>query len=336
MSRDPHLTGQPEPDPFHAGERALQSIVGAREQIAEVGRRIMRDAMPEQHRELFAKLPFVLCGSVDPSGQPHASILAGPPGFVHAPHARELVIDALPRASDPLAANLQPGASIGLLGIEPHTRRRNRMNGKVGAIGGNGFSVIVEQSFGNCPKYIQARRAQWTAPAAVPAEPKVRHGARLDTAAERMISDADTFYIASAHPGAPHDRQRSHGVDISHRGGKPGFVRIERAKDHDVLTVPDFSGNALFNTLGNLTLHPHAGLLFIDYRRGDLLQVATEAEILWDGPELDAFAGAERLLRLQVRNVSWIQAALPLRWSEPELSPFLEDTGAWREREPQL
>jgi predicted pyridoxine 5'-phosphate oxidase superfamily flavin-nucleotide-binding protein len=331
MSPDPHLPDA-EPDPFHAGERALQSIVGAREQIAEVGRRIMRDAMPEQHRELFGKLPFVLCASVDAEGQPHASILAGPPGFVHAPHARELAIDALPRASDPLAANLQLGASIGLLGIEPHTRRRNRMNGRIGAIGEHGFSVIVEQSFGNCPKYIQARRAQWTAPTAVPADPIVRNSSRLDAAAERMISEADTFYIASAHPGAPNDRERSHGVDVSHRGGKPGFVRIERGADYDVLTIPDFSGNAMFNTLGNLTLHPRAGLLFIDYRSGDLLHVATDAEVIWDGPQLEAFAGAERLLRLRLRNARFVKAAISLQWSEPEPSPFLQGTGAWHER----
>jgi hypothetical protein len=319
-------------DPFHAGERALQTSVGAREEIAAVGMRIMRDAMPEQHRELFARLPFVLLGSVDDDGQPYASLLAGPPGFVHAPDPRHLTIDALPSAPDPLLARLRLGASLGLLGIEPHTRRRNRMNGRVVQLSARGFTVGVEQSFGNCPKYIQARRARWVERAVPAAEPSYRRAARLDAQAERMIAEADTFYIASAYPADANDQVRSHGVDVSHRGGKPGFVRVDRGAAGDVLTVPDFSGNAMFNTLGNLSLNPRAGLLFIDYERGDTLQLSADAVLVFEGPELDAFEGAERLLKLQVRDVLWTSAGLPLQWTAPELSPFLLETGSWPER----
>ena len=116
---------------FHEGEVALQERAGSRAKLAEIGPRVIRDHMPDQHREFFAQLPFVLVGTVDAQGQPWASVLAGEPGFVSSPDPRRLVVRARPLAHDPLAANLADGAAIGLLGIEPHTRRRNRLNGWV-------------------------------------------------------------------------------------------------------------------------------------------------------------------------------------------------------------
>jgi predicted pyridoxine 5'-phosphate oxidase superfamily flavin-nucleotide-binding protein len=321
-------------EPFHEGERAIQSLVGSREQSAGLGSRLIRAAMPEQHRELFARLPFALVGSLDGDGQPHASLLAGPPGFLSSPDPQHLSVAALPHADDPLAGALRPGAALGVLGIEPHTRRRNRLNGVVSELSATGFTIEAQQSFGNCPKYIQARRATWTSGAMAEPARAAQRMARLDHAAAGMIAAADTFYLASAHPAAAAGAATAaHGVDVSHRGGKPGFVHIERAANgQDALTVPDFSGNGLFNTLGNLALHPRAGLLFIDYERGDVLHVAADAEIIWDGPQLDSFAGAERLLRLRVREALRIERAVSLHFGTPELSPFLLETGAWIER----
>ncbi|HMC17545.1 MAG TPA: pyridoxamine 5'-phosphate oxidase family protein, partial [Albitalea sp.] len=146
---------------FHAGEIAVQQRAGVREQVDAFGGRMIRDAMPQQHRDFFPKLPTLLVGSVDGQGRPWASMLAGRPGFMHSPDERQLRVDTLPDDADPLARQLQIGAAIGLLGIEPHTRRRNRMNGHIVALDGVGFAVAVEQSFGNCPKYIQAREPQW-------------------------------------------------------------------------------------------------------------------------------------------------------------------------------
>jgi predicted pyridoxine 5'-phosphate oxidase superfamily flavin-nucleotide-binding protein len=119
---------------------------------------------------------------------------------------------------------------------------------------------------------------------------------------------------------------RAGGVDVSHRGGKPGFVRVEA---DGTLTVPDFVGNYFFNTLGNLVVNPRAGLLFVDFDTGDLLYLAVTAEIIWDGPEVDSFAGAQRLMRFKVQSMRLVESSLPLRWGEAELSPALEATGAW-------
>ena len=216
--------------PFHAGERALQARTGWRDRMEAAGPRVIRDYMPDQHREFFAQLPFLVVGSLDASLQPWASVLAAPAGFVHSSDPTHLRIDALPTAGDPLAGQLAQGASLGLLGIEPHTRRRNRMNGTVESLDAAGFMVGVQQSFGNCPRYIQAREPVFAAARDTHGAPVQRLDA-LDLAAQRLIGSADTLFIATAYPdeaAAGDDADaRSHGVDVSHRGGLPGFVRVD-------------------------------------------------------------------------------------------------------------
>jgi len=319
-------------DGFHEGERAMQTRVGMRERMSEIGSRVIRGYMPEQHRQFFTQLPFLIAGTVDAAGQPWASVLAGPAGFITSPDPQQLAVQALPLACDPLAETLMPGAPIGLLGLEPHTRRRNRMNGVVEQLDSQGFSVRVSQSFGNCPQYIQAREPEFVGSRGDAPSALERMG-QLDNVAKELIREADTFYIATAHPaarahagGVPQGPQRAQGVDVSHRGGKPGFVRVDGS---GTLTVPDFFGNFFFNTLGNLLVEPRAGLLFIDFASGDLLQVSVRGEIIWGGSELASFEGAERLLRFAVTGVRRMPATLPLRWGPASMSPVLERTGAW-------
>lgn len=318
-----------EASPYHAGEQALQTRAGVRERAERAGRRMIRDHMPDEHRELFEKLPYVVVGALDARDRPWASILAGRPGFMRTPDPRTLAIGARPAAGDPLAAALAPGAPVGVLGIELETRRRNRMNGTVTAVDGGGFAVRVRQSFGNCPQYIQARTHEFAAqPARVPAPPQ-SEGALLSPAAEALVRAADTFFIASASPAA-RGSGAAEGVDVSHRGGNPGFVRVDRADGSSVLTAPDFAGNSMFNTFGNLALNPRAGLLFVDFARGGLLSLTGRAEIVWDGPEVAAFAGAQRLLRFHVEEGAMLDGALPLRWSAPAYARQLAATGSWR------
>ncbi|VTU17250.1 pyridoxamine 5'-phosphate oxidase, FMN-binding family [Variovorax sp. PBL-H6] len=311
---------------WHEGERMLQARAGIAERMAEIGPRVLRDYMPEQHRSFFAQLPFLVAGSLDGEGRPWASVLAAAPGFAHSPDPRHLRVDVLPQANDPLAAALAVGAQVGLLGIEPHTRRRNRLNGTVHALDARGFSIEVGQSFGNCPRYIQAREPVFVGGAPAPGFGPRVHG--LDAKARRMVRAADTFFIATAHPSAANPRLPAEGVDVSHRGGRPGFVRVE---GEGTLTAPDFTGNSFFNTLGNLALNPVAGLLFVDFESGDLLQLSVRAEVLWDGPQVEAFAGAERLLRMEVLAAQHAPGALPVRFGPASLSPFLEATGLWPE-----
>lgn len=294
--------------PFHDGELEAQAHAG--ESSRGTG---IRDFMPEQHRQFFPLLPYLFAAGRDAAGQPVATVLTGAEGFVTSPTQNELAIAALPSAHDPADAALTAGAEIGLLGLDFRTRRRNRANGLIAARDGAGLRVSVTQSFGNCAKYIQSREHEPAPALDQPAESLPG----LDAAARALIEASDTLFIASG-SGA--------GLDVSHRGGRPGFVRIEGER----LSVPDFVGNSYFNTFGNLLREPAAGLLFIDFASGDLLQLQGRAQIVWDGPELAELEGAERLWHLDITGAWRRKAALPLRWQAPEAAPTTRATGTWR------
>ncbi|KND61715.1 Flavohemoprotein (Hemoglobin-like protein) (Flavohemoglobin) (Nitric oxide dioxygenase) [Candidatus Burkholderia verschuerenii] len=309
---------------WHRGEIALQKSIGADARMSEVGKRVVRDYMPEQHRQFFAQLPFAVFGSVDADGNAWATMLAGQPGFMRTPDAVTLDIAVKRDPLDPADAGMHDGASIGMLGIELHTRRRNRMNGVLQRRDGDAFRVAVEQSFGNCPQYIQLRDFAFVRD---PAEPSTAQPIVADALTPRtraMIERADTFFVASYF-----DREDGHRqVDVSHRGGRAGFVRVA---DDGSFTVPDFAGNSFFNTLGNIHVNGRAGLLFADFETGDMLQLAGDADVLLDSPETAAFQGAERLWRFTPRRIVLREAALPLRWTfrDAGWSPNSLMTGDW-------
>jgi uncharacterized protein len=237
-------------NPFHAGEQAVHDRLGIRERMVDVGQRVIRTAMPEQHQRFYEQLPFILAGSVDATGRPWASMLVGRPGFVQAPDTKRLNFKVRPIPGDPLAQGLSIGAQLGFLGVELHTRRRNRVNGHVVAGDAQGFSVEVDQSVGNCPQYIQGREIQWVREANDLVPRATEPLSRLDADARAFVERSDTLFIATQAPaiGDP-DVQTGRGADVSHRGGRPGFVKIE---DERTFLVPDFTGNFLFMTFGNL------------------------------------------------------------------------------------
>jgi predicted pyridoxine 5'-phosphate oxidase superfamily flavin-nucleotide-binding protein len=293
--------------PFHEGELEAQALAGESSRGAGI-----RDFMPDQHRDFFALLPYLFAAGRDAQGKPIATVLAGPEGFATSPTPNELAIAALPTPGDPADGAFSAGASIGLLGLDLRTRRRNRANGLISERNENGLRIAVSQSFGNCAKYIQVRQHE-AAPAATTATEELGN---LDAAASALIATADTLFIASGSES---------GLDISHRGGRPGFVRIEGGR----LSVPDFAGNSYFNTFGNLLREPATSLLFVDFAKGDVLQLQGAAKVIWSGPELAGLDGAKRLLHVEVTRAWRRKAALPLRWSEPEPAPTTLATGTW-------
>jgi uncharacterized protein len=302
-------------DPFHPGERLVQERVGVRSRMATRGGAAIRTRMPDQHRSFFATLPFLLMAATDGDGWPGGTVLEGAPGFVSSPDPRALhVVTHLHETDDPVASHLVDGAGVGMLGIDLATRRRNRVNGRIARMSRDGLDMAVEQSFGNCAQYIQGREIVPIGSVATATRPEAL--ARIDTDAIDLIAASDTFFVASSADDA---------VDISHRGGRPGFIRM----DSDVLTIPDFSGNRYFNTLGNFLMSPRAGLLFIDFARGDLLHLSGTVEIVWDGKEVHQFAGAERLWRVRVSHGWRRRNALVLRWAFRDYAPTTGRTGTW-------
>lgn len=307
---------------WHPGEVAMQRTVGVAERMEVFGPRVIRDFMPEQHREFYRQLPFVALGAVDPEGYAWATLIAAQPGFATSLDPRTLRLDIPRDARDPADPGMNDGDAIGLLGIELHSRRRNRLNGTIRRDDDAGFAVVVEHAFGNCPQYIQLRDWQF---GTVPGEHgDVRRLERLDARGRAMIAGADTFFVASYVDSERGARQ----VDVSHRGGRPGFVRVDA---DDTLTIPDFAGNLHFNTLGNFRLNPRAGLVFVDFETGDLCHLSGQAELVLDSPEIAAFQGAERLWRFRPRIVVLRERAVSLRWTLRDWSPNTLMTGSWEE-----
>ena len=170
--------------------------------------------------------------------------------------------------------------------------------------------IHVRQAYANCPKYIQAR-AIVAVPSALSENAAAHFSTALTDAQQARIGRADTFFITSAHTEG--------GSDASHRGGNPGFIEME---DAQTLAFPDYSGNMMFNTLGNLLANPRAGLLFADFETGATLQLTGAAEILWDAESPARFPGAERVIRFRVTAVVEIENAIPLRGVVESYSPF--------------
>ncbi len=313
--------------PFHPGERDIQTRLGVRDRLENIGQLYIRDFLPDEHREFYEQLPYLIVGSIDKSGRPWASVLVGHPGFIQTLDEVTVDINTTLIFGDPFNEFLSPGSPVGVLGIDYGERRRNRLTGKIKAITKGGIKLKVDQTFGNCPQYIQARKPKFLDSLEnLGDERPVRKLDRLDSRSRNIITNADHFYIATHYSESTEDI--SHGADVSHRGGRPGFVRIE---DDRTLTFPDFTGNYHFNTLGNIALNPRAGLLFIDFDEGDLLYLTCTAEIIWDSEERRAFDGAERLVSFTIDEGILVEEAMPIRWDFVDYSPSLEKTGTWEE-----
>ncbi|MFJ3643273.1 pyridoxamine 5'-phosphate oxidase family protein [Streptomyces sp. NPDC090108] len=230
------------------------------------------------------------------AGQP--SVTAGTAGAAGAAGAGGAGGELSP--GGPLALALAtPGTRVGTLALDPRTRRRMRLNGRLRPTS-RGFAVEADQVFANCPRYIQRRESFELLGGRTPGLP--RRTPELTPEQVEFVESADTFFLATVH-GA--------GADVSHRGGNPGFVTVASPRE---LTWPDYPGNAMFLTLGNLRTDPRAGLLLLDWTTGTTLQLTGEAHTGF-GPD-----GA-RTVRFTVTEVLATEAAVPLRWSAPEYSP---------------
>ncbi|MFD7630566.1 pyridoxamine 5'-phosphate oxidase family protein [Streptomyces sp. NPDC059851] len=285
-------------DRYHPGSLAVQERVGVRELAEHVGRSIGTD-IKDVAAAFLERQPHLVVGAADTAGRLWASLLTGPPGFVRAVDARRMAVAGGLPAGDPLAGALAAdGTRVGTIALDPRTRRRMRLNGILAATPG-GFAVAAEQVFANCPKYLQKRQ-----PLERIAEGPgvVRRGGALTPGQERAVRTADTFFVATTAGGR---------TEASHRGGLPGFVEVLSPTE---LTWPDYPGNAMFLTLGNLAADPRAGLLFPDWETGAVLQLSGRART-----EFGADGG--RAVVFHVEEA--VEALHPgrLLWSTPEYSP---------------
>jgi len=306
---------------FHTGELALQARAGVPASYRDRVAHALRFEMPQQHRDFFESLPVLFLGLLDARGQVWATPAVGEVGFLRSRDPGRLQVGARPVLGETLWLDLRPGAKVGAVGMELTSRRRNRMNGTIRTVNGEGFEIGVDLSFGNCPQYIQTRDLTW------PANPPVPEPVALpewDAASCALVARADTFFIASR--AAEMTQNPADGVDASHRGGRPGFLTVNADGS---LSFPDFSGNRFFNTLGNIAADGRVGLFIPDFSTGAGIFVTGLASVDWTPERAGQFKGAERIVDVQPEEVWYCEHALPGPAPLVNSWPMLEETGIW-------
>ena len=290
---------------YHAGELTVQERAGLRADAAHIEPAIGA-MIPPVAAEFLAAQPMLAVSARDAAGRLWGTLLTGPPGFIRARDERRIHVDARPTIDDPLATALGgTHTRIGSIAIEPSRRRRMRVNGTAHPDGA-GLLIEVDQVYANCPKHIQKRTPEQVRR---PKPSPSKRGHALTRSQCQWLSTADTLFIATSDADG--------NCDMSHRGGNPGFVDVQSAKR---LHLPDYVGNAMFMTLGNLATNPVAGLLVPDWSTGDLLHLTGTARVIWDPIQLARVPGAQRLVEFDIAGVLERAAASPLRWTTPEYS----------------
>ena len=290
---------------YHPGERAVQVRAGVRAEADRLAP-LIRDEISEAASSFLAEQPMAVIGATDASGRVWATMLTGFPGFLTSSGPSTIEIAAAPLPGDPLHELLEAPTQVGLIVIEPGSRRRVRMNGTALPTP-QGLHVDLAQVYPNCPKYIQRREPTW-----VPATPGMpQRSGELTREQVGFVASTDTFFVATT------DGEGN--ADASHRGGNPGFVQVV-GPTH--LRWPDYPGNSMFNTAGNLEVNPRAGLLLPDWHTGAMLHLTGTAAVDWDPEHAAAVPGAQRLVDFRIEQVVHIGSVSPLRWSEPEPSRF--------------
>ncbi len=293
---------------YHAGEIAVQAYVGVQTEASRIGNILTPDISAPAQNFLRSQNMLVV-STIDAQGRVWASLLVGEPGFIRIVDETTLEINATPRPGDPLHENLSSGALIGMVSLDPANVKRVRINGRV-IEHTQRLLVRTEQVYFNCPKYIQRRELTPHLVASEPSPPVFQMG-KLFAHQQQWIKNADTFFIATLNPES--------GADASHRGGYPGFVHIV---GENLLLFPDYKGNMMFQTLGNLAVDPRAGLLFIDFEQGQTLQLTGKASIIWDEKLIASLPGAQRLLLFEIANIIESSAGDTIRGQFIQYSPY--------------
>jgi predicted pyridoxine 5'-phosphate oxidase superfamily flavin-nucleotide-binding protein len=302
-----------EPEVFHAGEIAAQERAGERA-VARRRGPMIGDRLVDAARAFLSHQGVVAVGAAGSDGTLWASLWCGAPGFLRSDELGEHVevSSALGRtlSEDPVRPLLQTGAPFAMLVIDFETRRRLRINGTVSRNDATALELHVRETFGNCSKYIQ-RRERRDEPSSGPPM-RIERGRALDDERRSVIARTDTVFVTSIHP--------ERGLDVSHRGGHPGFVKLDGER---MLRLPDYPGNSMFQTLGNFEVDPRAGLALIDFERCRVLSLTGNAVAAFSAEDPGhPIGGTGRYWCFTVEQ--WVEFSLPptMRWTLIERSPF--------------
>jgi len=299
-------------EPFHPGELKIQRLVGE-EATAKMNGRGISPRVPGAARAFVGKQDLVILGTEDAGKQLWATLVTGTSGFAHVSddlahvhvdmHHPTGVLSVAPSLKD-----LHPSQPIAMLFIELTTRRRLRVNGSLTAVAASALEVHVAQAYAACPKYIQRRQI---ADQAAIETPIMATGTALTAPLISLFENADTLFIATAGVDGL--------LDVSHRGGRRGFAELRDGK----IRIPDFAGNSMFNTLGNLALDDRAGLCIPDFERSCQWLLTGRAVVRFDVSDSpDKTGGTRRWIEFVPTAWALLPLNVPRTWNFIDSSPF--------------
>ena len=298
-------------EPYHRGEIALQELAGERDRAILNGRMIWK-AIPPPAQPFVSQQSSVAIGWLDTAGAAWASLVVGDPGFASTGENCTVVTIRTPEPAPGLATfheDIRANDALGMLFIDLATRRRLRVNGVVERAAARQLRVAVEQAYPNCPKYIQKRERVEAATVESPATTSSGSGAPAQLRA--WLSRTDTAFVTSVGP---------HGsIDCSHRGGRRGYMRM----DGDAVLVPDYPGNSMFCSLGNMTVEPRAGLVLVDFEAQQQLHLSGDVSVEMErADQKELTGGSGRWWRLRPRQWAVSPLAGATQWRLVEESRF--------------
>jgi hypothetical protein len=251
-------------DIYHPGERLIQTQLCV-SSLANRTAGIIRDKIDQTFAKVLAEQRYCFIGVETSTGLLRSTMVLEPPGFTQASlDGYKIIIRSSAASRFVVDCNVPMGKDIGCLFIHLQKRQRVRVNGRISGINDDSLVIDVQQMFPNCTKYIRQRELKSDCQPS--AYSTYASGTQLTDDIITWITTADTFFVTSSQSQGP--------VDVSHRGGQPGFIRVVQ----NVLHIPDYPGNNMFATLGNFATNPKASLLFIDFTRNRLLVLSGDVE----------------------------------------------------------
>lgn len=299
---------------YHHGELEIQEMAGEQIQANSNGR-VITNKIIKGAINFIEKQTMAVVSSVDSEEKVWTSLLIGDYGFVSVPNENSLTFHndkIYSDPEDPYFKNCKENSSIGSLFIELETRRRFRINGVV-STASNKINITVLEAYPNCPKYIQQRIIS-SPENFKKATPIKSMGETFTPSILTWVTTADTLFVGSQGPNKR--------IDASHRGGNPGFVEI---LDELTLKIPDYAGNSMYNTFGNIAQNPNTGLLFIDFKNKKTLQLTGKATLLFNQnskEDLEKTGGTGRFWTFKTKEWIVTQNHHDVNWDFLSYSPF--------------
>ena len=165
----------------------------------------------------------------------------------------------------------------------------------------------IDQSLGNCPKYLNQYEIH---PVAIVRSKLLHTGPTLPEEGKALIAKSDMFFLSTI---------TETDQDVNHRGGPSGFVRVISSSE---IIYPEYSGNRLYQSLGNLRLNPKIGIVFPDYETGDALYITGTADILIGKDAAGMLPGSNLAVKVTIDEARLVKAGLPFRGVRKTPSPY--------------